>query len=55
MAQMEGATEEEIQEANHLAKFTVGWSTYLNGMIYHKDKYMKELKDIGEYVAAHAA
>jgi AhpD family alkylhydroperoxidase len=55
MAEMEGATEEEIQEANHLAKFTVGWSTYLNGMIYDKDKYQKELKDIGEYVAAHAA
>jgi AhpD family alkylhydroperoxidase len=53
MAQMHGATEEEIQEAVHLAKFTNGWSTYLNGSVYDKDKYTKELHDIGEYVMAH--
>lgn len=53
MAQMHGATEAEIQEAIHLAKFTNGWSTYLNGMVYDQDKFMKELHDIGEYVMAH--
>ena len=55
MAEMHGATEEEMQEAVHLAKFTVGWSTYLNGRLYDRDKYTKELRDIGEYVAALAS
>ena len=50
MAEMHGASEKEIQEAVHLGKFTNGWSTYLNGILYDKDKYMKELHDIGEYV-----
>ena len=52
MAELHGATENEIQEAVHLAKFTSGWSTYLNGSLYDKDKFMKELHDIGEYVTA---
>ena len=30
-AKMFGATEEEIEEAVHYAKHTVGWSAYLNG------------------------
>jgi AhpD family alkylhydroperoxidase len=54
MAKLHGATDEEIQEAAHYAKFSSGWSTYLNGMLYDKDKFMKELHDIGEYVTAHA-
>lgn len=52
MAQLHGATDEEIQEASHYAKFSSGWSTYLNGIMYDKDAYVKELHDIGEYVAA---
>lgn len=55
MAEMHGANEEEIQEAIHLAKETAGWSSYLNGSLYDKDKFMKELKDIGEYVTAKAS
>lgn len=54
MAEMHGASEEEIQEAVHVAKMTTGWSTYLNGILYDRDKFTKELKDIGEYVAANA-
>ena len=54
MAKLNGATNEEIQEAVHYAKFSNGWSTYLNGMLYDKDKFMKELNDIGEYVTAKA-
>jgi AhpD family alkylhydroperoxidase len=51
MAEFHGATETEIQEATHYAKFTSGWSTYLNGSLYDKDKFMKELKTIGSYVS----
>jgi alkylhydroperoxidase/carboxymuconolactone decarboxylase family protein YurZ len=55
MAELHGVSEAEIQEAAHLAKFTSGWSTYLNGRMYDEDTYVKELHDIGEYVAAQHA
>ncbi len=31
-ARLFGASDEEIQEAVHYSKMTVGWSAYLNGM-----------------------
>lgn len=52
MAEFNGATEEEIQEAVHFAKFSSGWSTYLNGMVYDKEKFINELKEIGSYINA---
>jgi len=53
MAEFHGATEKEIQESIHYAKFSIGWSTYLNGNLYDKDKFMTELRSIGEYVSEH--
>ena len=50
-AEMYGATEEEINEAIYLAKHFSGWSTYLNGTVYDKDKFLKELQQIGEFVS----
>ena len=50
MARMYGATEEEIQEAVHLAKHTVGWSVYLNGIREDEKRFANELEQIGEYV-----
>lgn len=51
MAEFHGATETEIQEAIHYAKFSNGWSTYLNGNLYDRDKFIKELQSIGTYVS----
>ena len=51
VAKLHGATDEEIQEAVHLSKFGAGWSTYLNGIVYDKDKFMQELQDIGAYLS----
>ncbi len=51
MARMYGATDEEIQEAVHLAKHTVGWSVYLNGIRQDEDQFARELEKIGEYVS----
>lgn len=51
MARLYGATEEEIQEAVHLAKHTVGWSVYLNGIREDEERFAEELEQIGEYVA----
>jgi len=55
VARMYGATDEEIQEAVHLAKHTVGWSVYLNGMRTDYDQFAEELDRIGEHMAAEAA
>ena len=51
MARMYGATDEEIQEAVHLAKHTVGWSVYLNGIREDEDRFAEELEQIGEHIA----
>lgn len=51
MARMYGATEKEIQEAVHLAKHTVGWSAYLNGMRQDEEEFAEELERVGEHLA----
>ena len=54
MARLHGASDEEIQEAVHLAKHTVGWSTYLNGMRQDEDQFADELEQVGEHLSATA-
>jgi AhpD family alkylhydroperoxidase len=49
-AKLFGATDEEIQEAVHLAKHTVGWSVYLNGIREDYDQFAEELSQIGAYL-----
>ncbi len=49
LARMFGASEEEIQEAVHFAKFTVGLSVYLNGIRYNYDTFVDELQQIRKY------
>ncbi len=51
-AKLFGATDEEIQEAVHLAKHTVGWSTYLNGMREDEARFGEELEQIGAHLSA---
>jgi AhpD family alkylhydroperoxidase len=53
-AKLFGATEEEIQEAVHYAKFTVGWSVYLNGMQEDFDQFQHELQQIGQHLSEQA-
>lgn len=49
-AKLFGATDEEIQEASHYAKTTIGWSAYLNGTRQDYDQFSRELKKVGEYI-----
>lgn len=49
LAKLFGATDEEIQEAVHFAKHTVGISVYLNGTRYDLDRFADELEQIIEY------
>jgi len=50
-AKLYGATDEEIQEAIHIAKSAVGWSAYLNGTVYDRDTFLQELQAVGEYIS----
>jgi AhpD family alkylhydroperoxidase len=54
-AKLFGATDDEIQEAVHYAKTTLGWSAYLNGMQTDYDQFESELGQIGEYVKSKQA
>ncbi len=51
-AKLFGATEEEVQEAVHYAKTSLGWSAYLNGMQIDFDQFSEELGSIGEHLSA---
>lgn len=53
-AKLNGATDEEIQEAVHFAKHTSGWSTYLNGTSQDYDQFAAELAKVGEFVSGKA-
>lgn len=45
-----GAREEEIEEAIHLVKQTVGWSSYLHGMQADVDVFKEDVRKINNYV-----
>lgn len=51
-AKLFGATDQEIQEAVHFAKYTSGWSVYLNGIREDYDRFAQELKQIGTYISS---
>ena len=40
--------QEEIQEAVHYAKTSLGWSAYLNGIQQDHQQFAEELTQIGE-------
>lgn len=51
VAKLNGATEEEIQEAVLLTKFGAGWSAYFNGTNYDKELFISELTEVGAYLS----
>lgn len=51
-ARLFGATEQEIEDALHYAKSTMGWSTYVNGLQTDYDQFKKEVDQICAYVSA---
>lgn len=52
-ARLFGATEEEIQEAVHFAKMSLGWSAYLNGIQQDYDMFAEELERISDHIKTH--
>ncbi len=50
LAKLNGATDEEIEDAVHYAKSTAGWSAYVNGMQIDYDTFKDEINRACEYV-----
>lgn len=55
VAQLNGATDAEIEDAVHFAKSSAGWSAYLNGMQVDRDQFADELAQVAEHVRGRAA
>lgn len=51
-AKLFGATDEEIEEAVHYAKNSLGWSAYINGMQEDYDTFAAEVEQIKRHVEA---
>jgi AhpD family alkylhydroperoxidase len=49
MAKLNGATEDEIEDAVHYAKSSMGWSTYLNGLQTDYEQFKSEVLKACEY------
>ena len=49
-AKLFGATDEEVEEAAHYAKMSLGWSAYLNGMQTDYDLFANELERVAEHI-----
>ncbi|MEW1912128.1 hypothetical protein AB0442_27420 [Kitasatospora sp. NPDC085895] len=52
-AKLFGATDEEIQEAVHYAKASLGWSAYING-VQEDYQFAAELAQVADHVRAKA-
>jgi AhpD family alkylhydroperoxidase len=52
MAKLNGASEEEIEEAVHIAKNSAGWSTYLNGLQLDFNQFKEEIRAACEFARA---
>jgi AhpD family alkylhydroperoxidase len=54
-AKLFGASDQEIQEAAHYAKMSLGWSAYLNGIRQDYDQFQKEVQQMGKFLCEHKA
>jgi len=50
-----GATDEEIEDALHVAKSSAGWSTYINGMQLDFEEIKKEEHRMAEHLKGRMA
>lgn len=50
VAKLNGASEEEIEDAVHYAKSSAGWSTYINGLQLDYDQFRGEVLQACEHV-----
>jgi AhpD family alkylhydroperoxidase len=50
VAKLNGATDEEIEDAVHYAKSSAGWSTYINGLQLDYEEFRDEVLRACEHV-----
>jgi alkylhydroperoxidase/carboxymuconolactone decarboxylase family protein YurZ len=50
MATLNGATDKEMAEVAFLASYTPRWSAMLHALQYDMNTFMKEVRQIGEYI-----
>ena len=50
MAKLHGATPEEIEDAVHFAKSSIGWGTYIDGLQLDLDQWKDEIRQLCEHV-----
>ncbi len=50
LAKLNGATDEEIEDAVHFAKSSVGWSAYITGMQIDLEQFKSEVLQACEHV-----
>ena len=50
LAKLNGATKDEIEDALHFAKSSVGWSAYISGLQIDFEKFKKEIKQACAHV-----
>jgi AhpD family alkylhydroperoxidase len=50
VAKLNGATDEEIEDAVHYAKSSAGWSTYINGLQLDYEQFRDEVLRACEHV-----
>ncbi len=55
IARLYGATDEEIREAAYLAKFTTGWSSFVDGTLSGIGQLEGELKVVKDHMSKKAA
>ena len=49
MAKLHGATQEEIEDAVHFAKSSIGWGTYIDGLQLDPDQWKDEVRQLCEH------
>jgi len=54
-ARLFGASDEEIQEAAHYAKMSLGWSAYINGIQLDYDQFKRELETMKKFLSGKKA
>ena len=52
VAKLNGATPEEVEDAVHYAKSSVGWSTYINGLQVDEDSFRDEIRQACDHIRA---
>jgi len=50
-AKLFGATDEEVEEAAHYAKMSLGWSAYVNGIQLDFDQFKRELQEMRTFLS----